>query len=153
MSAVDIPVQCCRCKNKHSTSERIDKPVKPVRGIAMSESCCPRCGARSFYDEQPWKAWCWASGLIEHGEDMPALDVDGAGAILIATGPKAALVGALGVVARRGQGASSGKLLVPGVPEAETGRAAIDALGEFLQWCAKRPSKNGVVFVVNGAPL
>ena len=77
---------------------------------------------------------------------MPADKADGSGAIEIARGPKFALKGALQVVARHGKGASSGKLLVPGVPEADGQKAAGDALAEWLTWCGKRKSRDGVAY-------
>ena len=146
MSRADIPVQCTRCRNKHMESTRTMLPRGNSRGIAMSESLCPRCSCKSFFDLTPQVAWCWASGLIEIGDAMPPDGVNG-GPILIASGPKAALKGKLSVLARHGRGASSGKLLVPGVPEAENQRAAGDALAEWLTWCGKRKSKDGVVFM------
>lgn len=90
---------------------------------------------------RPQVAWCWASGLIEIGNAMPANGPDGDGPIEIARGPKSDLEGVLNVLARHGKGASAGKLLVPGVPEASDGRAAIDALNIWLAWCAKNRSR------------
>lgn len=91
-------------------------------------------------------AWCWASGLIEIGDedDLPE------NAILIADGPRAFLVGVVSAVARHGQGASVGKLLVPGVPEAEDQQKAGDVLAKWLAWCAKNnghKGRHGVAFV------
>lgn len=40
-------VKCCRCKNQHSSSERID--VRDKRDPALRHSTCPRCGAHSFF--------------------------------------------------------------------------------------------------------
>jgi len=91
-------------------------------------------------------AWCWASGLIEIGEAMPPDDADGGGAILIASGPKALLEQRLNVLARHGKGASAGKLLVPGVPEADTQQHKCDALGAWLAWAAGGSNPEGVVF-------
>ena len=144
----DIPVQCTRCRNKHMESERISRPLqrRSTSEIQMSDMVCPRCGGKSYYDLRPQVAWCWASGLIEIGDVMPDGSADG-GAILIATGPKSPLTGQLRVVARHGKGASAGKLLVPGVPEAEGQQAKADALDIFLAWCGKRKSRDGVVFM------
>ena len=86
-------------------------------------------------------AWCWASGLIEIGDKAPEDTADGAGAIVIATGPRSELLKAIKAVARHGEGANAGKLLVPGVPEAENPRAGLDALIVWLAWCANRNSK------------
>lgn len=94
-------------------------------------------------------AWCWASGLIEIGDQAPGDSTDGGGAIVIATGPKSSLKGVLSAVARHGMGASAGKLLVPGVPEAGTQKDAADALSAWLSWCAKNNGKkhrDGVQF-------
>lgn len=139
----DIPVQCCRCRNKHMESQRVSKPSKLMgahSSINVTDSCCPKCNARSFYDLTPQVAWCWASGLIEIGDNVPE------GAIEIAVGPKCSLKSILDVKARHGMGASAGKLLVPGVPEAEDQKGAADALAAWLAWCGKSKSLNGVVF-------
>lgn len=137
----DIPVKCSRCRHQCMESAWHDKPVKASGSISMTEKVCPKCGCKSYYDMRPQVAWCWASGLIEIGDKAPEDSADGGGAIVIATGPKCELVAILGTLARHGQGASNGKLLVPGVPEADNGEAAVDALGEWLTWCAKRNGK------------
>lgn len=85
------------------------------------------------------KAYCWASGLIEFGGITPP------GAIQIASGREADLRKTLDMLARHGKGASAGKLLVPGVPEAETEAAASDALAKWLEWCASTKPR-GVKF-------
>ena len=61
-------------------------------------------------------------------------------------GPKCALKVRLEVMARHGQGASRGKLLVPGVPEADGQQAKGDALAEWLAWCSKSRRSDGVKF-------
>lgn len=146
----DIPVKCCRCRNKHMESDRYLRPKKNSGGISIRESVCPRCGSKNYYDMTPMQAWCWASGLIEFGEKAPADNADGSGCILFALGPKSFLVGAVTAIAREGMGASAGKLFVPGVPEAENRAAAIDALWAWLDFAAKKKSRHlsdGVVFV------
>lgn len=146
MAEHDIPVRCCRCKHKHNESERIGKPHRTDH--AITELCCPRCGARSYYDMTPMFAFCWASGLIEFGESVPT------GAILIARGPKVDLKFEIEVMARHGRGNSDGKLLVPGIPEAADQRAAGDALKIFLIRGTKSRSakKYGISFnVAEGA--
>lgn len=136
------PVQCCRCRYRHDESERISKHATWLKpgSIQASDLCCPRCSAKSFYELSPQTAWCWASGLIEIG-DMPP-----EGAIVVATGPKYALKGQMEVLARHGQGASAGKLLVPGVPEADGQQAKGDALAAWLAWCSTRKARDGVEF-------
>lgn len=140
-AAPDLHVQCVRCRNRHMESERRAIPT----GKGINELRCPRCGCKSFYDLRQQIAWCWSSGLVEVG------DVDGApeGSIFIARGPKAFLHGALAALCRHGQGASVGKLLVPGVPAADSQMAAADALAEWLKWCAKNnghKGRHGVTF-------
>lgn len=137
----DLLVQCCRCKNKHKESERKKVPNKRIEGTQVM--VCPRCHAHSFYEISPWVAWCWASGLIEFGDTVPE------GAIHIASGPKCSIKVVVRALAREGQGASFGKLLVPGIPEAENQKQAGDALASWLEWCAKGNGKkyqDGVVF-------
>lgn len=140
METNDIPVRCCRCKNRHNESERIFEPKRSDHGI--TESTCPRCGARSYYNMAPMVAYCWASGLIEFSESVPH------GAIKIAHGPKAFLEVAVKTRARHGRGESEGKFLVPGVPEAPNQRAAGEALKVYLDWASngRTAKKNGVVF-------
>lgn len=143
MSAADIPVKCTRCRHACMESDWLKKPWK---GHAdCFEHVCPRCGCKSYYDCSPQVAWCWATGLIEIGDTLPADGPDGGGPIEIARGPKYALKGRLGAVARHGKGGSAGKLLVPGVPEAKPG-AEIDALLDWLDWCGERKSRDGVTF-------
>lgn len=137
-SSHDIPVKCTRCKHQTMKSTWVDKPKK-IGGVSMTEKVCPKCGCRSYYDMRPQVAWCWATGLIEMGDQAPTEGTDGFRAIVIAKGPKSSLELALKVIARHGKGASAGKLLVPGVPEAESGTAAIHALWAWIAWCAKSP--------------
>lgn len=153
MSKTDIQCQCTRCRFKHMESDRVAKPRKDSCAGDVStiqELVCPKCGCKSFYDLRPMVAWCWASGLIEFGEAMPADSADGSGAIQIATGPKCYLPTVLSVLARQGFGDSDGKLLVPGVPEADSQKAKGDALETWLAWCAKGNGKKGRYGVVFG---
>ncbi|MEQ9860603.1 hypothetical protein OI450_14295 [Pectobacterium cacticida] len=145
----DMQVKCTRCRNNHLKSERVDVFDPKAKYFITYNSTCPRCGCKSYYDSTPNFAWCWASGLIEIGDTSP---VDDSGAILIATGPKYALEMFLNVVARHGKGASEGKLLVPGVPEAPDGDAAIKALETWLKWCAphKVAKRDGITLVLGG---
>lgn len=127
------PIQCTRCKHKCDSSTWVDVPSKRYGGC--TESTCPRCSCRNFYDLTPWFAWSWASGLIELGEQAPALADDGSGCIVFAKGPRSYLEAAIAVLARHGKGASSGKYLVPGVPEAANPTEAIDAFDKWVEWC------------------
>ena len=146
----DTPVKCTRCRFQHREAERILKPRprQSATALQVSDTCCPRCNCKSFYDMRPQVAWCWASGLIENGDAVPADGEDGRGPIVIATGPKYALKPLLDAVARHGRGASLGLLLVPGVPEATDPLTAADALRSWLDWCAKGKSRrrDGVKF-------
>lgn len=92
---------------------------------------------------EPVFAWAWQSGLIEFGRKVPE------GALMFATGMDTTLRERVGTVARHGQGKSDGKLLVPGVPEAETGFQKVDALIVWTERCAKsngQPEAGGIVF-------
>lgn len=150
MKQDDRPAKCTRCRNVHLESERIERlrPRRSTSEIQMYDRCCPRCGGKEYYDMTPQVAWCWASGVIEIGDQEPADQVDGSGPIVIARGPKYALRCQLEVFARHGRGKGEGLLLVPGVPEAETQREAGDALGKWLTWCAGSRSarRDGVTF-------
>lgn len=151
MNTKPIPVQCCRCRNKHMKSERTEVPKRGCKGV--TQWVCPRCGCGSYYNMTPMLAWCWASGLIEIGEMAPEDKADGSGCIVFASGPEAFLKGAVTVMAREGQGASTGQLLIPGVPEAEDKIAAVDALKAWVAWAAKSNGsrrRNGVVFFTSG---
>lgn len=138
-------VQCCRCRHKHTESERAKKPHPTIS--CASQMVCPRCACTSYYDITPWFAWCWASGLIEMGPTRPANEPDGSGAIVFATGGKAHLESVVSVLARHGY---DGTLLVPGIPESElTGQQPLEALIKFVDWAANgngRRSRHGVVF-------
>jgi hypothetical protein len=79
------------------------------------------------------KCYCWASGLIEFGRSTPE------GAILIHSGPVKRLRKVVEVLARHGYGASQGKLLVPGVPEAGmSGQDPVQCLINFAKLVAER---------------
>jgi hypothetical protein len=149
MSACDIPIKCTRCRHQCMESEWQDKPVK-CSGISMTKKICPKCNCKSYYDMRPQVAWCWASGLIEICDKAPEDSANGSGAIVIASGPKSGLYSVLSAVARHGQGVSAGKLIVPGVPEADTADGAVDMLRAWLIWCAKgngKKHRHGVEFV------
>lgn len=79
-------------------------------------------------------AWCWSTGLIEIGEQLPA------GAVQIARGAHRALAEVLGVVARHGKGKSAGLLLAPGVPEA---RNQQDGMTNLMLWVNRERVRNG----------
>lgn len=74
-------------------------------------------------------AYAWGSGLIEFGNTLP----DGALPIAVATDEQQAerMKAAIEVLARHGKGASKGKLLVPGIPEAANQREGMKALQRF----------------------
>lgn len=80
---------------------------------------------------EPIYAFCWASGLIDFGKVVPE------GAIRFAIGIDNELQDHVAVLARRGMGASEGKLLVPGIPEAKSKNAAVDALIAWVEWAEK----------------
>lgn len=141
----DIKVKCTRCRNSHPKSER-NFVLGAATGGVMSRSACPRCGGYSWYDCTPQVAWCWASGLIEIGDAMPADRADGSGAIQIATGPRYALEGQITALARHSRDIGVDRLFVPGVPEAGDPRAAVDALVAWLKRCGGLRRKDGVIF-------
>lgn len=148
VSRADLDVQCTRCRNCHKESERVKKPSKDEFGtLAFNTLVCPRCGGKSYYDMTPSFAWCWASGLIEYGPQVPEEDEGGRGCIVIAQGPTAGIKAVLSVLAR--QSRTTPQLLVPGVPEADDQKEAGDALATWLAWCAKGNGKRhrwGVTF-------
>jgi hypothetical protein len=79
-------------------------------------------------------AWCWATGLIEIGEELPD------GAVEIVRGPAEQVHQEMEVAARHGY---EGGLLVPGVPEARSQRAKGQALVVWAQWRGSR-SRHGL---------
>lgn len=139
----DIAIKCTRCRHACMESEWLDVPSKRFGGC--TEKTCPRCGCKSYYDTTRQVAWCWASGLVEIGDKPPPA------AIVFAEGPKYALESVISVAARHGKGASDGKLLVPGIPEAEDQRAALNALDAWLDWNLKcnRGKRDGVVWIAS----
>ncbi|MBX3589045.1 MAG: hypothetical protein KF796_20640 [Ramlibacter sp.] len=101
-------------------------------------------------------AWCWASGLIEIHDTMPEKNPDGSGPVAFASGPRRALEASLSVLARHGQGASKGKLLAPGVPEAKGQEDGMTSLILWVNWCAVRngqAKQHGVVYGREGDVL
>lgn len=110
--------------------------------LAALIECKPESVSGLMHAE-PIHAWAWKSGLIEFGREVPE------GALSFATGMDAPLRQLVGVLARHGKGKGEGQLLVPGVPEAATETARLDALIAWVNWCAKRNGKkesSGVVF-------
>ncbi len=147
----DIQVKCTRCRNNHLKSERKDVLDPKAKDFITYNSTCPRCGCKSYYNLSPKDAWCWASGLIEIGDELPAGSPDGSGVIQIASGPEYALNAFLDVLAQHGKGASKGKWLVPGVPEAPDGDAALEALEAWLKWCGSRKAmRDGITLSLGG---
>ncbi|MNJ62693.1 hypothetical protein D3C77_585440 [compost metagenome] len=52
----DINVKCCRCRNKHKESERLEVPDKLFKGLGVNTLVCPRCRCTSYYrldEKQP----------------------------------------------------------------------------------------------------
>lgn len=135
------PIKCTRCRHKHTEADLIERRSTSVAGLI--DMVCPRCGCKSYYDCTPQVAWCWATGLIEIGDDLPTDASDGSGVIEIARGPRYALVERIDVLARHGY---HGERFVPGVPEAQTQQDKIDALATWLTWCAKRKVPVGVMW-------
>lgn len=78
------------------------------------------------------RAYCYASGRIDFGRDIPA------GATIIARGPDRELRGFIGAEARRGRMGRDEALLVPGVPEAANQIAAREALRTWSKWIATK---------------
>ena len=76
-------------------------------------------------------AYCWANGPIQIGKRVPE------NAIRICSGSRYRVTKLMVATARHGKGAWTGKLLVPGIPEAENQRAAGDALKAFIDWLKK----------------
>lgn len=70
------------------------------------------------------EAYCWRGGIIEIGVKTPR------GALRLAAAPKATLKRALSPLARLAYDGTT--LLVPGVPEAETDDAALEAVRAFV---------------------
>lgn len=141
--AVNRPVSCTRCRVKHDEADRVPRARKRQGAIAVSDLVCPRCGATSYYDERPAVAWCWRTGLIEIGEELPPDSEAGGGAIELARGPWAALKAEMQVAARRSR---CGQLLVPGVPEAADDDDAVDAVIGFVNWRGRGPQRHGVAW-------
>jgi hypothetical protein len=88
------------------------------------------------------RAYCYSSGLIEFGRNVPS------GALPIARGPAKSLRDFIEATARHGYRTrkvrgrptkipGTERLLVPGVPEASDQTAALDALLAWCAWIAK----------------
>ncbi|SMF82920.1 hypothetical protein SAMN06265365_14818 [Tistlia consotensis] len=83
--------------------------------------------------ERPIRAYCWASGQIEF---QPAEHALPDGAIEIASGDESLVRELMSATARHVRDGDG--LLVPGVPEAETQDAALDALIVWTGWLKAR---------------
>lgn len=84
------------------------------------------------------RAYCYASGLIEFGRDIPR------GATIIARGPETELRAFIGSNARQARMHRSRKtldLVVPGMPEAENQIALDAALATWSKWIAANAPK------------
>lgn len=86
-------------------------------------------------------AYAWATGLIEFGAHSRGIP---RGALPLAKGNPAKLREIVCVRARRSY---AGEPLVPGVPEAKTDKAAVDALITWREWAFKNSEKDGVKIV------
>ncbi|KVM76484.1 host nuclease inhibitor protein [Burkholderia ubonensis] len=80
------------------------------------------------------KAFAWQSGLIEFANEVPA------GALQIAEGTSKEIRRVVGVWARHSR--TGDELLVPGVPEAESEDAKLDALIAFSFRVKERMAKD-----------
>lgn len=51
MSMTNDIYECCnrKCKLVHLDYERVMVKGKPIHGIAVQDSTCPRCGCKEFY--------------------------------------------------------------------------------------------------------
>lgn len=75
-------------------------------------------------------AFCWASGEIEYGTEVPK------GAIRIATGPESSVRHLIYATARLAY--DNKTMLVPGIPEAQDQKAKVAALSSWLTWLKRR---------------
>jgi hypothetical protein len=96
-------------------------------------------------------AYAWRSGLIQFTTPKRRPRVP-AGAIAIARGPREIVRMACEVNARLGMGKSAGKLLVPGIPEADSSAEALAALHEFKLRVHASMGKQPSTTVNNGQP-
>lgn len=103
------------------------------------------CLWRAFADPT-MVAWCWATGQIEFGDQVPE------DALEIARGPDRALREKVAVAARHAKPRSAGQFLVPGVPEAGSQSDKADALNVWLAWCGKCHNGNRHSFGVSFYP-
>lgn len=78
------------------------------------------------------KAYAWKSGRIDFGRKVPD------GALEIGSASSKALRRVIDATARHGYDNS---LIVPGVPEAQTGDAKVDALIAYCKWIKPRLEK------------
>lgn len=78
-------------------------------------------------------AFCWRSGLIQMAEQAPE------GALVLASGPATLLAQTIDSIGRLS--ADNQSHLVPGVPEAVSDDAALDAVIDFQKFLNKRLSR------------
>lgn len=92
-------------------------------------------------------AYCYANGVI--GFDLCGGAKVPTGAIWFARGDDLHVRSLVEVTARHGY--TAGVLLVPGVPEAKSQRAGLDALFRYELWLAGRSDVRALGIEINGA--
>lgn len=45
----DIYCECCRCRNKHMESERLEVQSKTIKHFDAKDLVCPKCKALDYY--------------------------------------------------------------------------------------------------------
>lgn len=100
-------------------------PTSTSRFILISRGC-----------EMTTYAYCWQSGLIEFGTEVPE------GAMPMVSVDDQAVRDLLQATARLAH--DNETLLVPGVPEALDEEAKLDALDRFMQWLRRRGWPTGL---------
>ena len=107
----------------------MDQPCKRINGVI--ETVCPRCGCKSFYDMTPIVAWCYPSGLIAFGTQLPP--EENRVWAEIGRGPAYSFRPFIEAKARRGYGEDAFEHIVPGMSEAE---GLHDKHAAFSRWIA-----------------
>lgn len=82
--------------------------------------------------EKTLKAFCWRTGLLQTGNEVPE------GALELASAPESVLTNVLLAECRHGY---NDELLVPGIPEAASSDNAVDAAIDFSQRLQKSISR------------
>lgn len=131
---------------EHQAAERLGRKLYGASLVTVEPQTLKGAGSGKtlwIAHAEPLTAWVTPDGLIDFGTQVPE------GALKFATGMDRMLRDQVSAAARHGKGNWKGRLIVPGIPEANTQRQKMTALTAWVDWRAKgngKPHSHGVIF-------